>query len=119
MNKVVSSYFDEAHRSLQSNRESPGFSGAQHLQLPPLRTNSPPSDTAETLPEKSSLRPSASLSMLEYSDKATRGIMEEKYQQALSAVVSPLGCAISSCLTSLPPPHGPPWQFARPPDVHR
>mmetsp|Transcript_5633 Transcript_5633/g.13452 ORF Transcript_5633/g.13452 Transcript_5633/m.13452 type:complete len:493 (-) Transcript_5633:148-1626(-) len=83
MNKVVSSYFDEAHRSLQSNRESPGFSGAQHLQLPPLRTNSPPSDTAETLPEKSSLRPSASLSMLEYSDKATRGIMEEKYQQAL------------------------------------
>jgi len=35
------------------------------------------------MPEKSSLRPSASLSMLEYSDKAARGIVEEKYQQAM------------------------------------
>lgn len=85
MNKVISGYFDDAHRGLQREK-SGGKLGTSpsNVQLPPLRQDSSmPSLGADPL-GGSFEKPSDSLGSLELShEQAARGVQAERYQQAL------------------------------------
>mmetsp|Transcript_36945 Transcript_36945/g.81094 ORF Transcript_36945/g.81094 Transcript_36945/m.81094 type:complete len:760 (-) Transcript_36945:14-2293(-) len=89
MNKVMSSYFDDAHRGLQRQRSDVGRSAnptASSILLPPLRgdSNSPPL-TADV---DSGLKLSSSVGGIDFSrefshERAAEGVQADRFQQAL------------------------------------
>jgi len=99
MNKVISGYFDDAHRGLQRQPSNSALSpGAAAVQLPPLRPSSgPPApgvggggsferdmsgwDKVMT----SSMHESKSMGSLEFTrEQASRGVQADQFQQALT-----------------------------------
>lgn len=96
MNRVISGYFDDAHRGLQRQQSSPAVVSAG-VQLPPLRPTSGPPAVGSALPEgdeydagdmddimTSSMKGSKPFGSLEFSyEQAARGVQSERYQQAL------------------------------------
>lgn len=91
MNKVISGYFDDAHRGLQRQQSDPSgrwpAGTASHVQLPPLRSDSvSPSTTGGLMKEGSGqLRHSQSAGGLYdfTQDQLVMGVQNEKYQQTL------------------------------------
>mmetsp|Transcript_105396 Transcript_105396/g.187427 ORF Transcript_105396/g.187427 Transcript_105396/m.187427 type:complete len:597 (+) Transcript_105396:98-1888(+) len=80
MNKVISGYFDDAHRGLQRQQQQQDRimgGSASNVQLPPLRQPDPDPSWDKVQ--------SQSMGSLEFtSEQARAGIQTEKYQQALS-----------------------------------
>jgi len=86
MNKVLSSYFDDAHRGLQRQAaEGPGLTSSDsNVQLPPLRPGSGPPIAGDGYAYSDKMKHSASLGSLEFShEQAARGVQTEMYQKAL------------------------------------
>lgn len=89
MSKVISSYFDDAHRGLQRQQSDAG----RGVQLPPLRPNSGPAATGDGADREPpgfdkagspGLTQSQSMGSLEFShDQVTRGLQADSYQQVL------------------------------------
>jgi len=92
MNKVISGYFDDAHRGLQRQQTGAMKEAPSSLQLPPLRPNSggPSGGGGEEGDESwqafnTSLRQSASMGSIEFSqEQAGRGIQKERLEAALN-----------------------------------
>lgn len=92
MNKVISGYFDDAHRGLQRQQTGAMKEAPSSLQLPPLRPNSggPGGGGGEEGDESwqafnTSLRQSASMGSIEFSqEQAGRGIQKERLEAALN-----------------------------------
>ena len=92
MNKVISGYFDDAHRGLQRQQTGAMKEAPSSLQLPPLRPNSggPGGGGGEEGDESwqafnTSLRQSASMGSIEFSqEQAGRGIQKERLEAAKS-----------------------------------
>lgn len=95
MNKVMSGYFDDAHRGLMKQGGGGIQASASSVQLPPLRPDmSPPKGAGvggvegEGYPgggdKISFLQPSHSLGSLEFSqEQISRGVQQERYHQSL------------------------------------
>jgi len=79
MNKVISGYFDNAHRGLQRQQQGERAPSGAAVQLPPLRSDE------EKMTIESSKAHSRSLgSLVEYTaDQARAGVQSDKYQQVL------------------------------------
>jgi len=80
MNKVISGYFDDAHRGLQRQQQQQDKimgGSSSNVQLPPLRQPDPDPSWDKVQ--------SQSMGSLEFtSEQARAGIQSEKYQQALT-----------------------------------
>lgn len=87
MNKVLSGYFDDAHRGLQrQSSEGRGLApSASNVQLPPLRPSSgPPLEESVGYPQEDKLYQSASVGSLGFShEQAARGVEADIYQKAI------------------------------------
>ncbi|CAK0881397.1 unnamed protein product, partial [Prorocentrum cordatum] len=100
MNKVMSGYFDDAHRGLMRQQQQGGGGGtsasSSTVQLPPLRAEGSSQKLAgiggaaeaEGYPgggdKISFLQPSHSMGSLDFSqDQISRGVQQERYQQSL------------------------------------
>jgi len=91
MNKVISGYFDEAHRGLQRQHlEGQAPSSASNVQLPPLRSNGGTPIGQDGMAtsggsfDKGVMR-SSSVGALEFShEQLNNGVQAERYQQTMT-----------------------------------
>mmetsp|Transcript_94241 Transcript_94241/g.236518 ORF Transcript_94241/g.236518 Transcript_94241/m.236518 type:complete len:629 (-) Transcript_94241:19-1905(-) len=87
MNRVLSGYFDDAHRGLQRQSKSlaAGVGSTSQVQLPPLRPGGGAGVGVEEDPSAwGLLNESKSLGSLEFTrQEALRGVQADQYQQAL------------------------------------
>eukprot|EP00929_Paragymnodinium_shiwhaense_P013978 TRINITY_DN121831_c0_g1_i1.p1 TRINITY_DN121831_c0_g1~~TRINITY_DN121831_c0_g1_i1.p1 ORF type:complete len:620 (-),score=219.74 TRINITY_DN121831_c0_g1_i1:70-1929(-) len=91
MNKVISGYFDDAHRGLQRANAANVPANGSHVQLPPLRSDSPPGSGPGFGPggggggwDKGGMRKSGSLGAIEFShEQLDSGVQMDRIQQTM------------------------------------
>jgi len=86
MNKVISGYFDDAHRGLKRQQSGAGgmAQSPSGVQLPPLRPDSSGEHAMDDMSYQKAIAQSQSMGYLEFSEEhASRGIQKERLDQAL------------------------------------